>query len=128
MTSPISSLFLVLPLVTLISGPAGANNKMICKVQAAEPQQPLRNPVPIVRAGTLFCPNVVVNWRQGKCEKSDNPTNFCVLVDSGSHPPTRFIYRLMEQDGKPECEFVRSENGFPSASVMDCDPDSNYPQ
>jgi hypothetical protein len=98
---------------------------MVCTVQAAEPAQPKRNPLPIaLPSGEFICPNVIVQWTQGKCEKSNDPAKFCVLVTlPGSNPAMRFKYIVMRVDGEPECQMTGfPEAVIPSPPVVDCDP------
>jgi hypothetical protein len=121
MPKSISSISLVIPLAAVMSAPAEANNKMICVVQAAAPQAPQTDPVPIpaTTPGTFFCPNLIVNWTQGKCEKSNTPENFCVLVPLKGVFSQRFRYKAVDiGSGKIECQRDgnNSENAYARAS------------
>jgi hypothetical protein len=83
--------------------------------QAAPPERPHTNPLPIASpSGTLFCPNVIVNWTQGKCEKSNLKENFCDLVElkpakGRTFNSQRFKYKLegKQQGGKETFECIK---------------------
>jgi hypothetical protein len=140
MKKAMKSLVLVIPLVALMSAPAGANNSMVCAVQAIKPQKPLEGPpLSECQANGTNPTTRVTHWTSGSCEHSNTKENFCVRIDFLIGPKgkqvfpsdTIWIYTLVDEvvNGKKikVCELTGSQAASkPDISVLDCDPRSTF--
>ena len=104
MKKAMKSLVLVIPLVALMSAPAGANNKKRCDPQKA-PQPPGEAP-PLPKGAAEFdrCETKTTMWKKEECEPSNNPKDFCATVNMARPASNWHFVVRRDSDGALVCD------------------------